>query len=110
MRNSGTITATLGTVALASANGFTLDFYGDRLLTLAVNDAISAKVIDVATGKPLSSLVSNTGKLAADGGKVVLTAVAARTVVNSVINNKGVIEANAIGSKAAPSCSLPRPG
>jgi filamentous hemagglutinin family protein len=99
VRNSGTITATLGTVGLASANGFTLDFYGDRLLTLAVNDVIAAKVMDVATGKPLSSLVSNTGKLSANGGKVVLTAAAARTVVDSVINTKGVIEANAIGSK-----------
>jgi len=99
VRNSGTITATLGTVALASANGFTLDFYGDRLITLAVNDAIATKVMDVATGKPLSSLVTNTGKLSADGGKVVLTAAAARAVVDSVINTSGVIEANVIGSK-----------
>ena len=99
VRNSGTITATLGTVGLASANGFTLDFYGDRLITLNVNDTIAAKVLDVATGKPLSSLVSNAGKLSANGGKVVLTAAAARTIVNSVINTKGVIEANAIGSK-----------
>jgi len=99
VRNSGTITATLGTVGLASANGFTLDFYGDRLITLAVNDSIATQVMDVATGKPLSSLVGNTGKLSANGGKVVLTAAAARTVVDSVINTKGVIEANAIGSK-----------
>jgi filamentous hemagglutinin family protein len=30
VRNSGTITATLGTVALASGNSFTLDMYGDK--------------------------------------------------------------------------------
>src|SRR5215203_2060329 len=30
--NHGTITATLGTVALGAANGFTLDLYGDRLI------------------------------------------------------------------------------
>src|SRR5256885_528204 len=35
VRNSGTITATLGTVALASGNSFTLDLYGDKLITLA---------------------------------------------------------------------------
>ena len=35
VRNSGTITATLGTAALASGNGFTLDMYGDRLITLS---------------------------------------------------------------------------
>ena len=43
VRNSGTITATLGTVALASGNGFTLDFYGDKLITLAVDDQIAAQ-------------------------------------------------------------------
>ena len=60
VRNSGTITATLGTVALASGNSFTLDMYGDKLITLAVGDSIANKVIDVATGRPLKSLVSNT--------------------------------------------------
>ena len=60
VRNSGTITATLGTVALASGNSFTLDMYGDKLITLAVGDQIAGKVIDVATGRPLKSLVSNT--------------------------------------------------
>ena len=33
-RNSGTITANLGTVALASGNTFTLDLYGDKLIKL----------------------------------------------------------------------------
>ena len=97
VRNSGTITATLGTVSLASGNAFTLDMYGDRLINLAVNDQIASSVIDVATGQTLKSLVSNTGKLAANGGRVELTAAAARAVVNSVINNRGVIEANSIG-------------
>ena len=34
VRNAGVITADLGHVALASGNGFTLDFYGDKLITL----------------------------------------------------------------------------
>jgi filamentous hemagglutinin family protein len=99
VRNSGTITATLGTVGLAAANGFTLDFYGDKLITLAVNDSIASQVTDLATGKPLSSLIANTGKLSANGGKVQLTAAAARTVVDSVINTSGVIEANSVGTR-----------
>jgi filamentous hemagglutinin family protein len=99
VRNSGTITATLGTVSLAAGNAFTLDFYGDRLITLAVNDQIAAAVKDVQTGETLKSLVSNTGKLSANGGRVELTAAAARAVVDSVINNKGVIEANSIGTR-----------
>src|SRR6478752_35425 len=99
VRNSGTITATLGTVALASGNSFTLDMYGDKLITLAVGDSIASKVIDVATGRPLKSLVSNTksGTLSANGGRVELTAAAARAVVDSVINTKGVIRADSIG-------------
>ena len=99
VRNSGTITATLGTVALGAANGFTLDLYGDRLITLAVNDQIAASVKDVATGKPLKSLITNDGKIRANGGRVELTAAAARTVVDSVINTSGVIKANSIGTR-----------
>src|SRR6266516_3315008 len=99
VRNTGTITATLGTVALVSGNGFTLDLYGDKLITLAVGDQVASKVIDVSTGKPLKSLVSNEGKIRANGGRVELTAAAARTVVNSVINTSGVITANSIGHR-----------
>jgi filamentous hemagglutinin family protein len=98
VRNSGTITATLGTVALASSGtGFSLDLYGDKLITLAVNDQVASKVIDVATGRPLKSLVTNDGKIRANGGRVELTAAAARAVVDSVINTSGVIKANSIG-------------
>ncbi len=98
VRNTGTITANLGTVALASGNAFTLDFYGDSLITLGLKNSIASRVIDVSTGQPLKSLVSNEGKLKANGGKVELTAVAARAVVNSIINNSGVIEANTVGT------------
>src|SRR6478736_4864851 len=50
VRNSGTITANLGTVVLGAGNTFTanLDFYGDRLITLGIGDAIAAQVKDVA--------------------------------------------------------------
>src|SRR5258705_487495 len=101
VRNSGTITATLGTVALASGNSFTLDMYGDKLITLAVGDSIASKVIDVATGRPLKSLVSNSrnGTLSANGGRVELTAASARAVVDSVINTRGVIRADSIGHR-----------
>ena len=56
-------------------------------------------MIDVATGQPLRSLVQNEGRLSANGGRVELTAAAARAVVDSVINNRGVIEANSIGTR-----------
>src|SRR5215467_8809174 len=98
VRNSGTITATLGTVALASGNTFTLDFYGDQLIKLAVGDSIATDVKDVATGLTLGSLVKNEGVLKANGGQVTLAAVTARKVIDSVINNTGVIEANSFQS------------
>jgi hypothetical protein len=43
----------------ACLSSFTLDMYGDKLITLAVGDQIASKVIDVATGRPLKSMVSN---------------------------------------------------
>ena len=100
VRNDGVITAQLGSVGLASSGqGFTLDMYGDKLITLAVNDHVAAQVLDVSTGRPLSSLIANNGTLSANGGKVQITAAAAKYVVDSVINNKGVIEANAVGQR-----------
>src|SRR5215211_5188064 len=99
VRNTGTITATLGTIGLAAGNSFTLDLYGDKLITLAVGDSIAGQVRDVQTGQTLNSLVENTGRLRANGGRVELTAAAARTVVDSVINNTGVVEANRIGKR-----------
>jgi filamentous hemagglutinin family protein len=99
VRNSGTITANLGTVVLGAGNIFTLDMYGDKLITLGVNDEIAGNVTDVATGQTLKSLITNDGKLKANGGRVELTAAAARQVVDSVINTSGVIEANSVGVK-----------
>ncbi|MBX9847519.1 MAG: S8 family serine peptidase [Xanthobacteraceae bacterium] len=99
VRNSGTITATFGKIGLASANGFSLDLYGDKLITIGVSDSIAAAVKDVATGQTLKSLVQNDGKLRANGGTVQLSAVTARTMVDSVINTSGVIEARSIGTR-----------
>ncbi len=73
-------------------NGFSLDFYGDKLITLNVNDQIAATVKDVATGQSLNNLVSNSGTLSANGGRVELTAVRRGRSVDSVINNTGVLE------------------
>src|SRR5436190_14676289 len=99
VRNTGTITAALGTLGLAAGNTFSLDFYGDKLITLGVGDQIANQVKDVATGETLKSLVTNEGKLKANGGRVELTAAAARVVVDSVINTSGVVEANSVGMK-----------
>lgn len=99
VRNAGTITARLGKIGLAASNGFTLDFYGDQLLTLSAGDEIGGTVRDVQSGQTLDALVKNDGALKANGGTVELTAAAARQVVDSVVNTKGIIEANSVGMK-----------
>ncbi|RUS65183.1 filamentous hemagglutinin N-terminal domain-containing protein [Pseudorhodobacter sp. E13] len=99
VRNSGVITARFGTVSLASGNTFALDLYGDGLVSLAIGDEITEDVIDVATGAVMADLVKNEGTISANGGTVALTAATARTAVNSVINNTGVIEANSVGMR-----------
>src|SRR5581483_6012145 len=97
VRNSGTVTARLGTVALGAGNIFNLDFYGDGLIALHVSEEATRHITDESSGKRLNLLVSNTGTLKANGGRVELTAATARGIVDSVVNNKGVIEANSVG-------------
>lgn len=99
VRNNGLITARLGTVSLGSGNTFTIDPYGDGLIKLAVGDEISGEVIDVATGNTITDLIKNEGVIRADGGTVAMSAATARTAVNSVINNSGVVEANSVGMR-----------
>ena len=97
VRNAGAITATLGTVSPAAGSAITLDFYGDRLITLAVSDQTASWAIDVATGKSLKSIIASDRRISVNGGRVALTAAAARAVVNSVVKNTGVVEAESIG-------------
>jgi large exoprotein involved in heme utilization and adhesion len=84
--NEGVIQARLGTVALGAGNQVTLDFAGDKLLNLQVDQAA------------LDALVQNKQLIQADGGTVLLSARAANDLLDSVVNNTGVIEARTIDS------------
>jgi len=95
VENHGVIKARLGRVALASGNRFTLDLYGDQLVSLAVDDSVVELLTDVE-GKPAKALVEQSGEIQADGGEVLLTASAAKTVVDNVINMSGVIRARSV--------------
>lgn len=96
--NRGVIVAKLGKVALASANGFTLDFTGDELLTFLVSDEVAQTAFDLE-GNQLTSFVENAGRIEAQGGYVLLTAKAAENAVHSVINQSGFIEATSVGQQ-----------
>ena len=86
VENSGVIDARLGTVALAAGAGMTLDITGNDLINFTVDAAA------------LSSLagVDNSGDLYADGGRVIMTAEVAGTLVNAAVNNSGRVQAQGI--------------
>ncbi|MDQ5986744.1 MAG: hypothetical protein CSYNP_02477 [Syntrophus sp. SKADARSKE-3] len=87
IRNEGIVTAKLGTVALAAGNKVTLDFAGDGFIKMAVDETV------------VNAQINNRGFIKADGGQVMMTARAADSLMNTVINNEGVIEAKSVVDK-----------
>jgi filamentous hemagglutinin family protein len=85
--NQGQITAQRGSVALAAGNSVTLDFAGDGLLRVSVNEAA------------LNAQVVNGGVIQAAGGAVWLSASAHDALLSTVIDNSGVIQANSVGER-----------
>ena len=85
--NEGLIIARLGRVNLASGGSATIDFYGDNLVHFEVGDGGPASALRRAT---------NSGRIQADGGRVLMTAAAANALVTSVVNNDGMIRANSV--------------
>lgn len=96
--NSGVISARLGTVMLASGKAFTIDMYGDGLVHLAIDQATAERAVD-ANGRTLASLVSNDGTVIADGGHILLTASAARDVVDQAISLGGMLLARTVENR-----------
>jgi filamentous hemagglutinin family protein len=94
--NNGLITASLGQVILAGGSAFTLDLYGDRLISLDVTQAVRA--VDIG-GKTLPALVTNSGLIIADGGKITLTARDADALVTQLINAGGILRADSVGAQ-----------
>ncbi|MFM9883476.1 MAG: filamentous hemagglutinin N-terminal domain-containing protein [Burkholderiales bacterium] len=82
--NQGTIEAKLGTVALAAGNRITLDFAGDGLTTIRVDEAA------------LRAAVTNSGAITADGGRVVLAARTANALTQTVVNQSGTVRARTL--------------
>ncbi|WP_347989758.1 filamentous hemagglutinin N-terminal domain-containing protein [Methylomonas sp. AM2-LC] len=83
--NQGVIVATRGTVALSAGEQITLNFNGDSLLNVSIDQGV------------LNALVENRQAIYADGGKVFLTARAADELLTSQVNNTGLIEAHTLG-------------
>src|SRR3954470_1393722 len=84
VRNDGVIVARAGTVALAAGDRVSLDMIGDGLIRVSVDQAA------------LNAAAINTGRIEADGGNVILTARSANALLDTVVNNSGVIRANSL--------------
>jgi trimeric autotransporter adhesin len=82
--NQGTITAQLGTVALAGGSAVTLTFTGNQLLHVQVDQST------------LNNLAENGQLIVADGGRVIMTAGAKDSLLASVVNNTGVVQAQTV--------------
>ena len=93
--NDGLILANLGSVLLGSAQKATIDLMGDGLINYALSDKVASHVLG-PDGKPLTSAVSNSGTIQADGGRVLLSARASGDIFESVINQSGIIRAKSL--------------
>jgi filamentous hemagglutinin family protein len=82
--NQGTITAQLGTVALAGGSAVTLTFAGNQVVHLEVDQST------------LNNLAENRQLIVADGGRVIMTAGARDSLLASVVNNTGVVQAQTV--------------
>ena len=90
--NNGIISARLGKVALGAGEEATLDLSGDGFLSVGVPSSEMGKLVN-ANG----ALVSNRGKIIADGGVVFLSAATAANILRNAVNIPGSIRTNSVG-------------
>ena len=82
--NTGTINTPKGTTALAAGKTVDLDFQGNGLVEVKVTEAA------------LNVQITNKGAIQADGGRVVMTAKAAGQLIDTVINQDGIVKAQSL--------------
>ncbi|MFS2035879.1 YDG domain-containing protein [Polaromonas sp. CT11-55] len=87
VRNQGSINAPKGSVALAAGSAATLTLQDNQLLKVVVDQSV------------LNSLAENGGLIRADGGQVFLSAGARDSLLASVVNNSGVIQARNVENR-----------
>jgi filamentous hemagglutinin family protein len=90
--NNGVIAARLGMVALGAGEMATLDLTGDGFLSVAIPSSQLGNLVN-ANG----ALVSNKGKILANGGTVFLSAATASNILRNAVNSGGLIRTNSVG-------------
>ena len=86
--NTGSITADGGNAVLASGDKISLDFSGNGLIKVQVDQGT------------FNALAENKGLIQADGGTVIMTARTASDLMDAVVNNEGTIQARTLQNKA----------
>ena len=87
--NTGTITAPLGRVGLGAGERATLDLSGTGFLQVALPSATDGD----------GTLITNSGRISADGGLIEMRAATARDAVRNAINLSGVVEARTVSGR-----------
>ena len=85
--NQGSIVANSGSAVLASGNQVTLDFAGNGMVNVKVDEGT------------FNALVENKALIQADGGLVFMTAKTADTLMATVVNNEGTIQARTLDTQ-----------
>jgi filamentous hemagglutinin family protein len=96
--NDGVISARLGTVAMSSGEKVTLNFEGNSLLDVTIDQGT------------LNALVENKRAIRADGGRVILTAKAADQLLSAQVNNTGLVQARTMAALKGGSTASARKG
>ncbi len=91
INNQGTLTANLGSVVLSAGTKQTLSFDQNNLINLVVDRGVDGSNLGNA-----SPLVQNFGMISANGGKIILSAKTLNDVLNTLINNQGILEATQV--------------
>ena len=84
VENNGLIAAKLGKIYLSSGEAFRMDMSGNDLIGVYIEKGAD------------NALTTNTGKLHAEGGTIVMTAKNASDFIRQAVNNTGVIDASSI--------------
>ena len=84
VENNGLIAAKLGKIYLSSGEAFRMDMSGNDLIGVYIEKGAD------------NALTTNTGKLHAEGGTIVMTVKNASDVIRQAVNNTGVIDASSI--------------
>ena len=88
VENSGAIITARGSAALGAADSITLNFDGNGLIALKLEKGA------------YGALVTNSGVIEADGGRILLTAKSADNVMKSMVNTTGRLQARTVEQRS----------